>query len=186
MVVVSTWVPAVRRRGSVSALRFEAGELRSCRSTDQASRADFRLRCSITPREDEHIAEHTELASTDARSRRAGQSQSMSTHSVQTARVDSLLYALSLHDYGANRLDPFSLRCWIIQRLMLDHGLDHACAEDVFEHVFARCQRRAVREKSRETQRERPYASIGDSRSSGYRRARRHVRPHRSIGSACA
>ena len=62
----------------------------------------------------------------------------MSTQSVQqTAPVDSLVYAQSLHSYAAHRLDPFSLRCWIIQRLMLDHGLEHACAEDVFEHVLA-------------------------------------------------
>ena len=62
----------------------------------------------------------------------------MSTQSVQqTAPVDSLLYARSLHDYAAHRLDPFSLRCWIIRRLMLDHGLEHGCAEEAFEHVLA-------------------------------------------------
>ena len=62
----------------------------------------------------------------------------MSTQSVQqTASVDSLVYARSLHDYAARRLDPISLRCWIIQRLMLDHGLEHGCAEDVFEHVLS-------------------------------------------------
>ena len=62
----------------------------------------------------------------------------MSTPSVQqTAPVDSLVYAQSLYNYAARRLDPISLRCWIIQRLMLDDGLEHGCAEDVFEHVLA-------------------------------------------------
>ena len=34
-----------------------------------------------------------------------------------------------------SRLDEFSLRCWIIQRLMLDDGLDHESAERAFEHA---------------------------------------------------
>ena len=111
----------------------------------------------------------------------------MSTQSVQQAApVDSLLYAQSLHNYAAHRLDPFSLRSWIIQRLMLDHGLDHACAEDVYEHVLAWTSKAGGARKSRERHRERPRASIGDSRPSIYRRARRHVRPHRSTGPVCA
>jgi hypothetical protein len=62
----------------------------------------------------------------------------MSTQSaLRTAPVDSLAYAQSLYDYAAERLDAFSLRCWIIQRLMLDHGLEHGCAEEAFDHVLA-------------------------------------------------
>ena len=91
---------------------------------------------SNAPLDDAHIAKPTELAFTDARSRRAGQSRNMSTQSVQqTAPVDSLVYAHFLYNHAAGRLDPISLRCWIIQRLMLDDGLEHGCAEDVFEHV---------------------------------------------------
>jgi hypothetical protein len=57
--------------------------------------------------------------------------------SAPPAPLDSVAYAESLHGYAAQRLDAFSLRCWIIQRLMLDEGLDHSCAEDVCEHVLA-------------------------------------------------
>lgn len=49
---------------------------------------------------------------------------------------DSLAYAETLYVYAARRLDAFSLRCWIIQRLMLDEGLEHTCAETAFEHVL--------------------------------------------------
>ena len=59
-------------------------------------------------------------------------------------RADSVSYAECLYRYAAPRLDPFSLRCWIIQRLMLDEGLEHGCAEDVFEDVRAK-DRQAAR-----------------------------------------
>ena len=42
-------------------------------------------------------------------------------------------YADQLYDHAAGRLDPDSLRCWIIGRLMLDEGVDHAAAEGAFE-----------------------------------------------------
>jgi hypothetical protein len=35
-----------------------------------------------------------------------------------------------------SRVDPFSLRCWIIQRLMVDDGLEHESAERAFEHAL--------------------------------------------------
>lgn len=44
-------------------------------------------------------------------------------------------YAEQLYDYAGGRLDPHSLRCWIIGRLMLDEGLDHAGAEAAFEQA---------------------------------------------------
>ena len=47
----------------------------------------------------------------------------------------SLAHAESLYRYAATRLDAFSLRCWIIQRLMLDDGLGHENAERAFENV---------------------------------------------------
>lgn len=48
---------------------------------------------------------------------------------------DSLAYADSLYSYASPRLGELSLRCWVIQRLMLDDGLDHASAERAFEHA---------------------------------------------------
>jgi hypothetical protein len=80
----------------------------------------------------------------------------MATQSLpQTSPVESLAYAETLYRYARPRLDAFSLRCWIIQRLMLDQGLAHECAERVFESVLAsvgpgvgsslRIQRRARR-----------------------------------------
>lgn len=53
------------------------------------------------------------------------------------AAVDSLAHAQSLYEYAAERLDPFSLRCWIIQRLMYDDGLEHECAETMVARVLA-------------------------------------------------
>jgi hypothetical protein len=57
------------------------------------------------------------------------------------AAADAVLYARSLHAYAARRLDPFSLRCWIIQRLMLDQGLEHETAELVYEEVLSPAER---------------------------------------------
>jgi hypothetical protein len=48
---------------------------------------------------------------------------------------DSLTYADSLYRYASARLDEFSLRCWVIRRLMLDDGLEHESAERAFEHA---------------------------------------------------
>jgi hypothetical protein len=111
----------------------------------------------------------------------------MSTHSaLQTAPVDSLAYAQSLYDYADQRLDAFSLRSWIIQRLMHDDGLEHECAEEAFEHVLASTLKADGARDSRETHRERGRTSTREIRSSANRWTRRHVRPHRSTGPACA
>ena len=56
---------------------------------------------------------------------------------TEKAPPDALEYAESLYDYAVRRLDPFSLRCWIIRRLMLDRGLAHLAAEEVFDLVLA-------------------------------------------------
>ena len=56
---------------------------------------------------------------------------------MRTSPVDSLGYAESLYNYAAQRLDAFSLRCWIIHRLMADDGLEHGYAEELFERVLA-------------------------------------------------
>jgi len=54
---------------------------------------------------------------------------------TQQVPAASLVYAESLFDYASSRLDAVSLRCWIIQRLMLDNGLDHEIAEQAFEQA---------------------------------------------------
>lgn len=57
---------------------------------------------------------------------------------ARAGSVDSMVYAESLYRYAAPRLDRSALRCWLIQRLMLDDGIDHRCAEDVVEHVLSK------------------------------------------------
>jgi hypothetical protein len=54
---------------------------------------------------------------------------------VHTVRPvsDAEAYAESLYVYASARLDAYSLRCWIVQRLMLDLGLDHAQAVTALE-----------------------------------------------------
>jgi hypothetical protein len=70
-------------------------------------------------------------------------------------------HAEALYAYGAPLLDGFHLRCWIVQRLMLDCGLDHAAAEQ----VWARLPRRLP---------------LGTARSPGrHRRPRLHRTAHR-------
>lgn len=65
----------------------------------------------------------------------------MSTQSsANAARGDSHAYAESLYAYAAERLDPFSLHCWIVQRLMLDEGIEHERAEEAFELVLDRAR----------------------------------------------
>ena len=66
-----------------------------------------------------------------------GDRQGVPSQTTPVAPPDSLAYAESLYRYAGSRLDPYSLRCWIIRRLMLDDGLDHSCAELAFEHVLA-------------------------------------------------
>jgi hypothetical protein len=72
----------------------------------------------------------------------------MSTHQLpahDTSRC--LAYASGLHRYAANRLDDVSLRCWIIQRLMLDEGIDHAAADAIFERVIEEARRDGQRRR---------------------------------------
>ena len=88
----------------------------------------------------------------------------MSTRSrPRSAPVDSHAYAESLYGYAACRLDAFSLRCWIIRRLMFDLGLDHARAEELFERVYAAALNAGSARITREAHR-RPHASIRELR----------------------
>ena len=98
----------------------------------------------------------------------------MSTTSPQIAPLDSLAYATALHDYAAERLDAFSLRCWIIRRLMADDGLEHACAEELFERVLASASESAYVREPRRLGRERrePFREL---RSRAHDWARRHL-----------
>jgi hypothetical protein len=109
----------------------------------------------------------------------------MSTQpALQTAPVDSLAYAQSLYDYADQRLDAFSLRCWIIQRLMLDEGLEHLCAEKVFEHVLNwALQDDRAREDSR-LQRRRRRESFRHVRVNAYASARRRGHPRAQFSTA--
>ena len=59
-------------------------------------------------------------------------------------RRPQVTYAEQLYDYGAGRLDANSLRCWIIGRLMLDEGVDHAAAEEEFEHARSSAHARTM------------------------------------------
>ena len=56
---------------------------------------------------------------------------------VESTTRDTVAYADVLFHYACGRLDPCSLRCWIIQRVMLDEQLDHEHAEDAYERVIA-------------------------------------------------
>ena len=97
---------------------------------------------------------------------------------------DALEYAESLYDYAAQRLDPFSLRCWIIRRLMLDAGLAHLAAEEVFDRVLASANDGAygvVHGRLSEPR----HQSSRRLRSSARERARR-LHFHRPTGHACA
>jgi hypothetical protein len=53
------------------------------------------------------------------------------------ARTDPARYAAGLHAYAAPRLDPLSLRAWMVQRLMLDLSLDHDGAEELTVRVMS-------------------------------------------------
>jgi hypothetical protein len=52
------------------------------------------------------------------------------------ARSDPSRYAASLHAYAAPTLDAASLRAWLVQRLMMDLGLDHAGAAELAARVL--------------------------------------------------
>jgi hypothetical protein len=60
----------------------------------------------------------------------------MSTEVGREIPPGSLAYAESMYRYAAERLDAFSLRCWIVRRLMLDDGLGHESAVHAFEHAL--------------------------------------------------
>jgi hypothetical protein len=77
-----------------------------------------------------------------------------------TSPVDSLAYAESLYEYAAQRLDAFSLRCWIIGRLMADDGLEHECAEELFERVLASALKKREAQEARRLLRERRHESL--------------------------
>jgi hypothetical protein len=79
---------------------------------------------------------------------------------AQDVPGDSLAYAETLYVYAGDRLDPFSLRCWIIRRLMLDKGLEHACAERAFEHAVDVVRRRERARRARLVGMRRRRASI--------------------------
>lgn len=76
---------------------------------------------------------------TDVRARRSGQCRDMATDPIpDRAEAEAALYAGSLRNYAASSLDPFSLRCWIIRRVMLDLELGHDAAERVCDRVLAK------------------------------------------------
>jgi hypothetical protein len=56
---------------------------------------------------------------------------------IETRTREAIPRADLLFHYACGRLDPGSLRCWIIQRLMLDEHLDHEHAEDAYARVIA-------------------------------------------------
>ena len=101
-----------------------------------------------------------------------------------TAPPESLKYAQSLYDYAAQRLDPFSLRCWIIRRLMLDDGLEHVIAEQVVDRVLASAPKdmgaRDAGRLLRKPRRHSLYALRPTARDGG----RRRVHLHRPTGHA--
>ena len=72
------------------------------------------------------------------------------TECPSEAVAEAILYARSLHEYAAPRLDAFSLRCWIIQRLMLDLELEHETAERACSAVLSPNQRVLPHERGRE------------------------------------
>jgi hypothetical protein len=111
----------------------------------------------------------------------------MSTQSaLQTAPVDSLAYAQSLYDYADQRLDAFSLRCWIIRRLMLDEGLEHLCAEEVFEHVLNSALKKDRAQEDSHLRRQRRRESLRDVRANAYASVRRRLHLNHRAGHACA
>ena len=140
--------------------------------------------CSLSAPRDEHISAATRRVSTDARGSRQDQCEGMSTP-PQAARGESFAYAESLYGYAAGRLNPFSLRCWLIQRLMLDLGLEHGCAEEAVEHVLDVNRRaepaRSVHDLERQRRRE-PTRALWRT---AHGRAGRRLRLRRASDSAC-
>jgi len=101
----------------------------------------FRILTQQAVTDDQQIEEAWRRRFTDARRLGPEHGRGMSPELLsQQIPEDSLAYADSLYSYASPRLDELSLRCWVIQRLMLDDGLDHASAERAFElaHDVAR------------------------------------------------
>ena len=94
------------------------------------------------------------------------------------ARADSVAYAECLYRYAAPRLDPFSLRCWIIQRLMLDNGIEHQRAAEVAEYVLSKEREMACARETRRISTQRRHGPLATTK----RRIRsgRLVRPRAS------
>jgi hypothetical protein len=51
--------------------------------------------------------------------------------------VDPVAYAAGLRVYAGSTLEARSLHCWMVQRLMLDLGLEHGRAGEITEGVLA-------------------------------------------------
>ena len=58
------------------------------------------------------------------------------SHDWVEARTDPARYAAGLHAYAAPILDAPSLQAWMVQRLMLDLGLDHDGAQELTVQVM--------------------------------------------------
>jgi hypothetical protein len=104
---------------------------------------------------------------------------------AQDVPSDSLAYAESLYVYAADRLDPFSLRCWVIRRLMLDEGLEHARAERAFEHAVDVIRRRERARRVRLVGTQRRRASIGTLPSRALASTKRRSRLPRASEPGC-
>jgi hypothetical protein len=109
---------------SLRARRHQAGRRSAARTTTDSPPA---------------AAAASTLASTDDRRAVAPETSAMTIHLLHPsppvrrrrfeASPDPSAYAQSLYDYAAPTLTASSLRAWMVQRLMLDHRLDHARAE---------------------------------------------------------
>ena len=57
-------------------------------------------------------------------------------HDWVEAKTDPARYAAGLHAYAAPTLDGQILRAWMVQRLILDLGLDHDGAQELTVQVM--------------------------------------------------
>jgi hypothetical protein len=122
--------------------------------------------------DDQQIEEAGRRRSTDARGLGPGDRLGMSPEPLsQPIPKDSLTYAESLYSYASSRLDAFSLRCWIIQRLMVDDGLEHESAERAFEYARDIAREASVQRAacSRRRRIRRPSFAIGRHATSSLR-----------------
>jgi hypothetical protein len=81
-------------------------------------------------------------ASTDADDLCEGDDRSMSAarSCEPVGAAPASTYAAALCAYAAPKLDAWSLRCWLIHRLMRDEGLDHASAELIVDQLLVRAR----------------------------------------------